>query len=129
MNKPPPETETIVQLPQKALRPRETNRTDLQLDDGFLADIKTNGVRQPLIVRPLAKPHGAVTHEIVCGERRWTANGRAGRETIPALVRPLVFNKFLKPDPDKTLVPTIFERRLRYLLLEESPKEKIPCCS
>jgi ParB family transcriptional regulator, chromosome partitioning protein len=49
-----------------------------------LADsIRAQGVVQPLIVTP--DPSGGFT--IVAGERRWRAAGRAGLETVPALVR------------------------------------------
>jgi ParB family chromosome partitioning protein len=45
--------------------------------------IAARGVLQPIVVRPL--PGG--TYELVAGERRLRAAGRAGLETIPAVVR------------------------------------------
>ena len=47
--------------------------------------IKTHGVMQPIVVRPL----GDGRFEIVAGERRWRATQQAGLERIPALVREL----------------------------------------
>ena len=47
------------------------------------ASIRTEGVLEPVIVRP--RREGG--YEIVAGERRWRAAQRAGLDTIPALVR------------------------------------------
>ncbi|SFT97127.1 ParB/RepB/Spo0J family partition protein [Pseudomonas marincola] len=47
--------------------------------------IKTHGVMQPIVVRPIAKGR----FEIVAGERRWRASQQAGLEKIPAMVREL----------------------------------------
>lgn len=44
--------------------------------------IKEHGVLQPIIVSPTKQGY-----EIIAGERRWRASGRAGRDTIPAVVR------------------------------------------
>ncbi|MGQ0531577.1 MAG: ParB/RepB/Spo0J family partition protein [Caulobacteraceae bacterium] len=49
------------------------------------ASIRTHGVLQPILVRPI--PGGK--YEIVAGERRWRAAQRAGLHTIPAVVREL----------------------------------------
>src|SRR5205814_1275517 len=46
------------------------------------ANIKTHGVLQPILVRPV--PRGG--YEIVCGERRWRASRTAGKDTIPARI-------------------------------------------
>jgi len=49
-----------------------------------LADsIRTSGVVQPVVLRPAANGR----FQIVAGERRWLASKRAGRTTIPAVVR------------------------------------------
>ncbi|HWZ43145.1 MAG TPA: ParB/RepB/Spo0J family partition protein [Candidatus Saccharimonadales bacterium] len=45
--------------------------------------IKVSGVVQPVVVRPL--PNGRF--QLVAGERRWLASKRAGKTTIPAVVR------------------------------------------
>lgn len=47
------------------------------------ASIEATGVVQPIVVRPL--PGGRF--QLIAGERRWLASQRAGKETIPAIVR------------------------------------------
>jgi ParB family chromosome partitioning protein len=50
--------------------------------------IRSQGVVQPIVVRPLKYSSGAETeYEIVAGERRWRAAQLAGLQTIPAVVR------------------------------------------
>jgi ParB family chromosome partitioning protein len=47
--------------------------------------IRTSGVLQPILVRP--SPVRPGEFEIVAGERRWRAAQRAGKTSLPALVR------------------------------------------
>jgi len=47
------------------------------------ASITANGVVQPILVRPLASGR----FQLIVGERRWLASKRAGKETIPAILR------------------------------------------
>jgi ParB family chromosome partitioning protein len=57
-----------------------------------LADsIKTQGVMQPIVVRPI----GDNKYEIIAGERRWRATQIAGLETIPVIIRDI---------PDETAI-------------------------
>jgi ParB family chromosome partitioning protein len=57
-----------------------------------LADsIKTQGVMQPIVVRPI----GPNMYEIVAGERRWRATQLAGLDNIPAIIRDI---------PDETAI-------------------------
>lgn len=66
---------------------REIHRQPLE---DLAASIKTNGVIQPIVVRPL--PEGAVgaaRYEIVAGERRWQAAKLTGLTDIPVIVREL----------------------------------------
>ena len=46
------------------------------------ASIQQIGVLQPILVRPVE-----TGFELIAGERRWRAAGRAGLATIPAVVR------------------------------------------
>src|SRR5580692_4199705 len=59
-----------------------TRFDEVQLAE-LAASITATGVVQPIVVRPL--PHGRF--QLIAGERRWLASQRAGKETIPAIVR------------------------------------------
>jgi ParB family chromosome partitioning protein len=59
-----------------------TRFDEVQLAE-LAASIASTGVVQPVLVRPLA--HGRF--QLIAGERRWLASQRAGKETIPAIVR------------------------------------------
>jgi ParB family chromosome partitioning protein len=64
-----------------------------RMDEGALqelaASIKTQGIMQPVLVRPIGKDNitGEVRYEIIAGERRFRAAQLAGLEQIPVLVR------------------------------------------
>jgi len=64
-----------------------------QMDEGGLAElaasIKTQGIIQPLLVRPVGvdKSSGHVKYEIIAGERRFRAAQLAGLESVPVLVK------------------------------------------
>jgi ParB family chromosome partitioning protein len=64
-----------------------------QMDEGSLtelaASIKTQGIIQPLLVRPVGvdKSSGHVKYEIIAGERRFRAAQLAGLESVPVLVK------------------------------------------
>jgi len=71
-----------------SFQPRRSIQT--QPLEELAASIKSNGVIQPIVVRPL--PEGAVgapKYEIVAGERRWQAAKLAGLADIPVIVREL----------------------------------------
>lgn len=61
-----------------------------RMDEGALAElaasIKAQGLLQPILVRPIA-PNGAVSYEIIAGERRFRAAQMAGLTEIPVLVK------------------------------------------
>jgi ParB family chromosome partitioning protein len=59
-----------------------TRFDEVQLAE-LAASIEATGVVQPIVVRPL--PGGRF--QLIAGERRWLASQRAGKETIPAIVR------------------------------------------
>lgn len=52
--------------------------------DNLVESIRQKGVLEPILVRPL---NGGGTFQIVAGERRFRASQKAGKETIPAMVR------------------------------------------
>ncbi len=59
---------------------------DQHLDE-LAASIKEQGVLQPILVRHIAG--SAHSYELIAGERRWRASKKAGKTTIPALVKTL----------------------------------------
>ncbi|MEO7495677.1 MAG: ParB/RepB/Spo0J family partition protein [Massilia sp.] len=75
----------IAQLQAGKYQPRT------RMDEGALselaASIKTQGIMQPVLVRPVGHENGLVKYEIIAGERRFRAAQLAGLENIPVLVR------------------------------------------
>jgi ParB family chromosome partitioning protein len=82
-----PSTLPVFQLQAGKYQPRT------RMDEGALAElaasIKTQGIMQPVLVRPVGKDTltGAIKYEIIAGERRFRAAQLAGLEQIPVLVR------------------------------------------
>src|SRR5271165_2374248 len=60
-------------------------RFDEQQLEELAASIAATGVVQPILVRPLPGDR----FQLIAGERRWLASHKAGKETIPAIVRPV----------------------------------------
>jgi ParB family chromosome partitioning protein len=62
-----------------------------RMDDGSLAElaasIKSQGIMQPVLVRPIDGATNGVRYEIIAGERRFRAAQLAGLDEIPVLVR------------------------------------------
>lgn len=62
-----------------------------RMDEGGLqelaASIKTQGIMQPILVRPIGTANGHTKYEIIAGERRFRAAQLAGLEKLPVLVR------------------------------------------
>lgn len=78
--------DALASLPVGAIRPGKYQpRT--KMDETALAElaasIRTQGLMQPLLVRPL----GRDAYELIAGERRWRAAQMAGLAEVPALVR------------------------------------------
>lgn len=78
-----PSTLKVEQLQAGKYQPRT------RMDEGALNEladsIRTQGVMQPILVRPLAGKKGK--YEIIAGERRYRAAVLAGLEEVPVLVR------------------------------------------
>lgn len=70
---------------------RNPFQTRTRFDDSQLAELASSiaatGVVQPILVRPLSQPKGAIRYQLIAGERRWLASRRVGKSTIPAIVR------------------------------------------
>src|SRR5271168_2953369 len=66
---------------------RNPFQTRINFDEKLIAElaesITANGVVQPILVRPL--PNGRF--QLIAGERRWLASQKAGKATIPAILR------------------------------------------
>jgi ParB family chromosome partitioning protein len=85
------ESENKQHLPLGSLvpNPRQPRRDfDDEALSGLADSIKTQGVLQPVLVRPVAgsKPP---RYEIVAGERRWRASKLAGLIEVPVVIREL----------------------------------------
>lgn len=50
--------------------------------DELANSIRASGLIQPILIRPAGK-----RYQLVAGERRWRAAGKAGLETVPAVIR------------------------------------------
>lgn len=79
-----PSTLGIKQVQAGKYQPR-TRMDEVSLSE-LAASIKTQGIMQPVLVRPLPAGSGA-PYEIIAGERRFRAAQMAGLEEIPVLVR------------------------------------------
>jgi ParB family chromosome partitioning protein len=67
-------------------QPRDDMRQDTL--ENLAASIKSQGVVQPIVARPLKGKSGAVQrYEIIAGERRWRAAQMAGLHEIPTVIR------------------------------------------
>ena len=80
-----PSTLQLTQLVPGVYQPRT------RMDEGALYElaesIRSQGIMQPILVRPLGSGEHAGKYEIIAGERRFRAAGLAGLESVPVLVR------------------------------------------
>lgn len=82
----------LVEIPVSRIRPNP-HQPRVHFDEESLGELAASiaqiGVLQPILVRPLDQPldESGVAYELIAGERRWRAAGRAGLATIPAVVR------------------------------------------
>ncbi|SFB72540.1 ParB/RepB/Spo0J family partition protein [Massilia yuzhufengensis] len=79
-----PSSLAITQIQAGKYQPR-TRMDETSLSE-LAASIKTQGIMQPVLVRPLAAG-SPVPYEIIAGERRFRAAQMAGLDEIPVLVR------------------------------------------
>ncbi len=92
-----PKPSDIRTLPLRALHPNPNQPrkmfTEAALEE-LAASIRSQGVLQPLLVRPIPGTDGQgegaqQAYEIVAGERRWRASQMAGLREVPVLIREL----------------------------------------
>ncbi|MDD3352356.1 ParB/RepB/Spo0J family partition protein [Zoogloea sp.] len=79
------QTLPAAELQQGKYQPR--TRMDPGSLEELAASIKSQGVMQPILVRPIGGPFDAKRYEIIAGERRWRAAQLAGMSALPCLVR------------------------------------------
>jgi ParB family chromosome partitioning protein len=88
---------------------RNPFQTRTRFDEAQLQEltqsIAASGVVQPIVVRPLSQQNGQVKYQLITGERRWLASRKAGKSTIPAIVR--------QASDEQTLEMTIVENLQR----------------
>jgi ParB family chromosome partitioning protein len=76
----------LVHIAVGSIRPNSRQprrRVDAEGVAGLADSVKTQGVIQPIVVRP----DGDGGYELIAGERRWRAAKSAGLATVPAVVR------------------------------------------
>jgi ParB family chromosome partitioning protein len=81
-----PRRDALLTLPVARIRPgryQPRTRMDQQALAELAASIRSQGLMQPLLVRPVERDH----YELVAGERRWRAAQMAGLDEVPVLVR------------------------------------------
>ena len=80
-----PHRSGLEEIPLEFIRPGKYQPRSSFTEDSITelaASVKTRGVIQPIVVRPLAEN----SFEIIAGERRWRAAQQAGLEKIPTMV-------------------------------------------
>jgi ParB family chromosome partitioning protein len=88
-----PRADELARLPLDVLqRGRYQPRVDMRQEslEDLANSIRTQGLIQPIVVRPVGPPGGSPgteRYEIIAGERRWRAAQIAGLKTIPAVIR------------------------------------------
>jgi ParB family transcriptional regulator, chromosome partitioning protein len=78
--------EALLSIPVGRIRPgkyQPRTKMDQQALAELAASIRSQGLMQPLLVRPVDRER----YELIAGERRWRAAQMAGLEEVPALVR------------------------------------------
>ena len=78
--------DALVTLPVARIQPgryQPRTKMDQQALAELAASIRSQGLMQPLLVRPVDRER----YELIAGERRWRAAQMAGLDEVPALVR------------------------------------------
>ena len=82
----PAPRDALATLPVGRIRPgkyQPRTKMDQQALAELAASIRSQGLMQPLLVRPVDRDR----YELIAGERRWRAAQMAGLEEVPVLVR------------------------------------------
>jgi ParB family chromosome partitioning protein len=81
-----PRGDALLTLPVSRIRPgkyQPRTKMDQQALAELAASIRSQGLMQPLLVRPVDRDR----YELIAGERRWRAAQMAGLDEVPVLVR------------------------------------------
>ncbi len=81
-----PPKDALMKLAVNRIRPgkyQPRTKMDQEALAELAASIKTQGLMQPVLVRPVERDR----YELIAGERRWRAAQLAGLDEVPALVR------------------------------------------
>ena len=81
----PPSAAGLEQVPLNLIEPNPFQpRTQLPMDglEELANSIRASGLIQPILIRPAGE-----RYQLVAGERRWRAAGKAGLEKVPAVIR------------------------------------------
>jgi ParB family chromosome partitioning protein len=78
-----PKTLSLDLIKPRSSQPRRY--FDPQAMQSLVESVKTNGILQPLLVRPLGDNH----YELIAGERRYRAAREAGLSEVPVIIREL----------------------------------------
>ncbi len=84
-NEVPPTAAGLEQIPLNLIDPNPFQPRIELLEDGLeelASSIRSNGLLQPILIRPFGE-----RYQLVAGERRWRAAGKAGLEKVPAIIR------------------------------------------
>ncbi|MCL5006400.1 MAG: ParB/RepB/Spo0J family partition protein [Acidobacteria bacterium] len=91
---PTPAAHGLEQVPITLIDPNPFQpRTELSEQglDELANSIRASGILQPILIRPAGD-----RYQLVAGERRWRAAGRAGIESVPAVVRDIADDEALE---------------------------------
>ena len=84
----------LEQIPLNLIDPNPFQpRTQLPVDglDELANSIRASGLIQPILIRPVGE-----RYQLVAGERRWRAAGKAGLERVPAVIREIADTEALE---------------------------------
>jgi len=80
----------LQKLPIELLQPGKYQpRKDMSAEalEDLSNSIKSQGIIQPIVVRPISETAGIYTYEIIAGERRWRAAQLAEIDIIPCIIK------------------------------------------
>jgi ParB family transcriptional regulator, chromosome partitioning protein len=89
--------EQVVPVPLSEIMLSPTNPRqsfNAQRLEELTADVRRRGVQEPILIRPVTGAERKF--QVVYGERRYRASEKAGKETVPAIVRPLTDEQVLE---------------------------------